>query len=1388
MNAYDVFIDPTVISDCLACNFISSTQRHLIIGKATILEVYEVLKIQRPTPNEGFDFKLKLVDSYKLQGVITKLKPIRTVENPNLDYVLVSTKSAKVSCIRWDMSKHSISTVSLHFYEHALQNAIYEKLYETDLLVGSPTRPLFCLRRNNLLVFLPFNTVDDDDDDDDDINEILDNDKRSENHSEKNGVPENSKMDVDDEMTGSQNGASNEFSAYNSSGATSKLSGNLVPGATLELFDSSTIIDAASLDPTVGDIIDLQFLHNYREPTVAVISQKKETWAGLLPQESDNIIYSVWSLDVASSSATTVLKINNLPFDIHRVVPLSSPLNGSLLVGCNELIHIDSGGITRRVALNSFVLDSTRSMKDFVDQSSKELKLEDCSFVPIPNDVKVLMVLRNGDIHMLTFEVDGKTIKGLSVESLEPTLYEDIRMENPGNIIALDENILFFSGKSSDSSLVEISYSEKNESSTANLLEAIQDEGMSTKTPDHDEDDDDLYDEDEKADKKISRNAVITFVKHDTIKSNGPISSFTLGKYSPEKFVANLSNPSYNEVSIIAAGGVGKAAHLNVMTPTVQPIIKSSLRFSQIHRLWIISNKYLITSDDSNQKSEIFDINKSYARIPSKHFINTELTIAMHELDNGKFILQVTPKNIILFNDKLKKIVSLEQQLKEFGEAYIINSVYNEEFLMIFFSTGEVVIYSINTYNKRFTKIELPKLLSETIITTGYITNSRLLNVVSKDINVLLNKGQKRKRDSENGLAVESNSSGSSKSKTFVLVTGDNRIVVFSRFHNEKCFQLNSVNKFTNRLSLAFFDINGTDPDPFIKQVILNDLGDDYSKDEYLTILTVGGEIYTYKMYFDGENYNFVKEVNLPITGAPQNAYPHGTSLERRMIYFPNVSGLTCVMVTGVVPYFITRSRHSLVRIHKFSKIPIISFVPYSDEKIKNGLIYLDTKKNARIVELPIEFSYANNWPIRRVTVGETIKSVAYHESSHTFIVSTFKEIPYNCLDEDGNPIVGTKADRPSALSYKGHVHLISPISWTSIDSFPLDDNEVGLHVKSLALDIGSESKRFKRKKELILIGTGKYRMEDLAANGSYRLIEIIDIIPEPGRPETNHKFKEITQEDTKGAVTAICDVSGRFLTAQGQKIIVRDIKDNTAMSVAFMDLSVFVSEAKSFGNLVLFGDTLKSITLAGFDAEPFRMILLGKDTYGNDVSCADFIYKDEEIFILTADNDKMLHVLQYNPEDPASANGQRLLRKSSFNTNYSTTCMKAVPKHEQMSEWVDPTNTPFQTIASTAEGAMYVVFPINEASFRRMFILQQQLMDKEYHHCGLNPRSNRVGGLEADPDQTLRPILDCEILRRYTKLNQDRMRTLGQKISIKNISVDMWRDLIEFENVLNNL
>lgn len=1351
MNAYKEFIEPTRVSQCLGSNFISPLSKHLIVGKTSILQVFEVIKVNR-------SYKLNLIEQFKLFGTITDIKPIRTAENPKLDYLLVVTKFAKISLIKWDHKLHSIQTVSLHYYENVIQNTTFEKLKLTSLIV-EPRNSCLCLRYKNLLVFLPFKKIQDEEDDD--------------------GY--NDEDDEDDSMTGANGGVNGRSNGSVNGGLNSSKDdvqlNDLTKLAQLnDVFGSSFAVNGQNLDSRIGTIIDANFLHNYRQPTIGILCLIDQVWAGNLFFKKDNISYLVLSLDLNTKNSTTVLKVDHLPYDVDRLVPLPKPLNGSLLLGANEIIHIDNGGIVRKIAVNQFATDITNNHhKNFVDNTELNLKLENCSVIPIPNDNKILLALQSGDFFYVNFDIDGKTIKRIHLEAISSDNYDDaIKLTFPSHIACLDNNLLFINNKNGNSPLIQYIYDNPNAKRKIKEKASKGD----------DEADDDIYEDDEDGMDEANmgggdNNNSLKLKYLDELINNGPISSFTYGFYSNEKFKSNLINPNYQEISIFSNSGSHNQSHLNIFTPSINPIIKSSLTFSTINKLWI-SNNFLITSDDKNRKSEIFQINKSYARLNAKSFINKQLTVSIHELNNGKFILQVTPKHIVVYDNRFKKKMSLTEILDDSKNDEIFNSFCMDEILMLFLTSGEVKIIAINTYNETFTKVSIPKILSDTIITTGYITNSNILNAVTKDVNLLI-KNRKRKFSSVANNASNSTTSTQTeqdlgpKQKVFILVTGDNRLVLFNRFHNERCYQLNDIDKFTDHLKLSFFENRDTYPDPFIKQVIFNDIGNDITKTQYLTILTMGGEVLLYKLYFDGENFTFLKEKNLLITGAPHNSFSLNTKVERKLFYVENLSNLTGIFVSGDIPYFIAKTNHSIPRIFKFTKIPIMSFGKFS----KDELIFLDDKKNTRICEIPKDFNYENNWPVKRVKFAnnETIKQVTYHESSNTFVVSTFKEIPYNCIDEEGLPIAGTREDRPGALSYKGSIKLISPMNWSVIDEIELQDNEVAMSIKSMILDVGSSTRRFKTKKEFIVIGTGKYRMEDLAANGAFKVYEIIDIIPEPGRPETKHKFKEFYKEDTKGAVTTVSDISGRFLVSQGQKIIVRDLQDDGVVPVAFLDCSVYVSESKSFGNFLLLGDTLKSVWLVGFDAEPYRMIMLGKDLKTLDVNCADFISKDEEIFLLVGDNNNVIHLLKYDPEDPNSSNGQRLIEKAAFNVNSTLSYLKQLPNVQ------DPNIV--QNVGSTIEGSFFTVFPINESTYRRMYILQQQLTDKEYHYCGLNPRLNRFGGLKFTAnDSNTKPVLDYEVIKMFAKLNDDRKRNIGSKISRE--TSDLWRDLLDFETVVN--
>ncbi len=162
-----------------------------------------------------------------------------------------------------------------------------------------------------------------------------------------------------------------------------------------------------------------------------------------------------------------------------------------------------------------------------------------------------------------------------------------------------------------------------------------------------------------------------------------------------------------------------------------------------------------------------------------------------------------------------------------------------------------------------------------------------------------------------------------------------------------------------------------------------------------------------------------------------------------------------------------------------------------------------------------------------------------------------------------------------------------NPLLTTSFHAFrhDLDPNEVVMCIKTMTLET---SEHTHVRKELITVGTAFIRGEDIPSSGRIYVWDILDVVPEPGRPETGHKLKLMAKEDVKGAVTAVSELGqqGFLIAAQSQKCIVRGLKeDGTLLPVAFMDMQCYVTAVKELPGtgLCLMADAIKGLWLAGY-------------------------------------------------------------------------------------------------------------------------------------------------------------------------------------------------------------
>ena len=138
------------------------------------------------------------------------------------------------------------------------------------------------------------------------------------------------------------------------------------------------------------------------------------------------------------------------------------------------------------------------------------------------------------------------------------------------------------------------------------------------------------------------------------------------------------------------------------------------------------------------------------------------------------------------------------------------------------------------------------------------------------------------------------------------------------------------------------------------------------------------------------------------------------------------------------------------------------------------------------------------------------------------------------------------------------------------------------MSLKQVNLQISEETKR---RRAFLAMGTATLRGEDAGVKGTLYVFDVSQVVPQPGRPETNRKLRVAWSEEVRGGVTVINEVHGYLLSSQGQKVMVRAFGENDKefLPVAFFDLNMVVTVAQCLRDFILFGDIMHSICFVGF-------------------------------------------------------------------------------------------------------------------------------------------------------------------------------------------------------------
>ncbi|CAI7579676.1 unnamed protein product [Penicillium manginii] len=1347
------------VTHALAVPFTSATAQNLIVVRSSLLQVFSLIKASAQTQGEVSEThsstshpsgtKLLLEKEYQLPGTVTDLSRVKTLNTKSGgEAILLAIRNAKLSLIEWNPERHGISTVSIHYYE---RDDLTRSPWVPDLsrcksiLSVDPSSrcAVFNFGIRNLAI-LPFHQAGDD--------LVMD--------------------DYDSDIDGERQaiGKSNDGSAYQTP------------------YAASFVLSLTAFDPSLLHPVSLEFLYEYREPTFGILYSQVATSNALIQERKDIMFYTVFTLDLEQRASTTLLSVSKLPSDLFKVVALPLPVGGALLIGSNEIVHVDQAGKTNAVGVNEFArVISSFSMSD---QSDLAFRLEGCVVERLGGDSgDLVLALASGDMALVRFKLDGRSVSGMSVHRL-PTPSDGNLLKSAASCSACfgDGNV-FIGSEDADSVLLGWSHS------TASLkkarLESRQGaDGFDDLSDDDEIDDDDLY----SSVPEPTRTGQGTSSDHeyyhlhlnDRLSNIGPLRDVTLGKPFTSK--KQDQDQSYDkgvsaDLELVASQGSDGAGGLVVMKREIDPVVTTSERIDGADAVWSATiltkeeaaNQYVIVSrlTETNEVSEVLKVENS-ALQPYKapdFNPNGDHTIDIGPLAGSSRLVQVLQNEVRSYDFELglAQIYPIWDEDTD-EERIAISASLMDPFIAILRDDASLLLLQADE--------------------SGDLDEVAL----SDDISNLKCRSICLYKDKYHTFTSASNSVDGGDTLLFVL-TSDHKILIIHLPDMKQLFLIDGIDCLQPILSAE--PPRRANTKEAINEILIADLGDRWSASPYLIARTENDETVVYKpatistatedQEHPVEELRFFREAHHSLSNiTSKTPSEEMQSRARPLRKFNDISGLSGVFLPGVSAGFILRTSTSsphLIRLRgDFTKW--LDGFDCGELGCEKGFIYADSENVIRACQLAPDTQFDHSWTTRKVPLDEQVDFLAYSTASETYVVATSVDVDFqlpfpekNEKNEDQPPEWRTRDSSFLPKVPQSSIKVVSPKSWSVIDSFPLEEAEHVTAVKNINIEV---SENTHERRDLIVVGTAMTKGEDLPGRGCIYVFDVIEVVPEPDRPETGRKLKLIGKEIVKGAVTALSGIGGQgfLIVAQGQKAMVRGLKeDGSLLPVAFMDMQCYVSVTKELKGtgMVLLGDAMKGLWFAGYSEDPYKMTLFGKDPEYLEVVTADFLPDGSKLYLLVADSDCNLHVLQYDPEDPKSSNGDRLLNRSKFHTGNFASTVTLLPRTPVSSELmkasssnldthmdIDEDHPTRQILITSQNGSLALVTSVSEDSYRRLAALQSQLVNTIEHAGGLNPRAFRA--VESDGAGG-RGMIDGTLLRQWLSLGRQRQAEIAGRV-----------------------
>ncbi|KAG6021324.1 hypothetical protein E4U41_002526, partial [Claviceps citrina] len=1363
MQVYTELVAPSAVTHSLSLPLTSATANNLVVAKGSLLQIFTTTSVpaeldaQIPGPqssakedeqqyehrinddgaleasflggdskivrtDRAHNTKLVLIAEIPLAGTVIGLARVRIRNTASGgEALLLAYKAAKMCLTEWDPQRNALETTSIHYYEKdELLGAPWETGfgdYVNYLQADPGSRCVAFKFGSRNLAILPF--------------------AQSE---------EDLEMDDWDEALDGPRPVKAEAAMTNGDGDHGPVRSRYTPSFVLRL---------PLMDPTLLHPVHLAFLHEYREPTFGIISSTQSPSAAL--GIKDHLTYKVFTLDLQQRASTTILSVTGLPRDLFKVVALPAPMGGALLVGENELIHIDQSGKPNGVAVNHMAKQITSF--SLVDQAELGLRLEGCAVELLNADAgELLLLLHDGRLAIVSFRIDGRTVSGIGVKL--------VSSEHGGNLIKgrvsciskVGKHTLFLGSECSDS--VVLGWSRKH-GQEKRKKSRLLDPDLALDDVDEldleDDEDDDLYGNDSgearpaQAANGGPKTGDVIFRIHDGLLNIGPIRDVACGRpaFAPGSEEETLSKGVTAELELACAVGRDSAGAVAILNRQIQPKIIGRFDFPEARGFWTmcvkkpllkslglgpgapVSNdcdpagqfdKYMIVAKvdlDGYETSDVYALTAAgFETLKDTEFEPAAgFTVEAGTMGKQMRIIQVLKSEVRCYDGDLGLSQILPMLDEETGaEPRITSASIVDPYLLLIRDDGSVFIAQVDNNHE----------LEEVARPGGPLRSLKWSSGCLYD---------DRHGAFQATTAGERPRAEESSRIMMFLLSSTGALHVYSLLDLSKpVFEAEALTSIPPYLSADFVVRKGASKES-VAEILVADLGDAVSQAPYLIVRHATDDLTLYEpvRHHRGDaaeatlsgSLLFKKSANASLAMTAAEVAEDENEEPRR--YVPlrrcaNVHGFSTVFLPNSSPSFILKSSKSVPRVIGLQGLGVRGMSTFHTAGCERGFIYVDTEGIARVTELPSD----SNWTelgvsVKKMALDCDVGMMSYHDPTGTYIAACSRLEPFELPRDDDyhKEWARETASFPPTMP-RGILKLINPVTWTVIHTVEMEACESIESMKTLHLEVSEETKE---RRMLVAVGSALSKGEDLPTRGRVQVFDIVTVIPEPGRPETNRRLKLMAREEMpRGGVTALSEIGGQglMLVSQGQKCMVRGLKeDGSLLPVAFLDMSCHVSSVKELPGtgLCVMADAFKGVWFAGYTEEPYTFKVLGKSGGKLPLLLADFLPDGDDLSLVAVDAEGDLHVLEFNPEHPKSLQGHLLLHRASFSvTPNAPTWTLLLPRtappssRSQQSQQSQQSSLSHVLLMGCPSGQLAALAPLPESTYRRLLSVTNQL------------------------------------------------------------------------------